>query len=140
MTVDLIQASDDIDAVQLRAPWLVGFAFRCRKNGRTIRTIRSGDLLAVHVVTSQRYETLRDPDSWRLQAGAVADSISFLSGPYTAGRGAEALIYLIALTDGGHLALRIATSPGTFEDIAAKLFRSHVTNCQQRALRGKGQG
>lgn len=92
----------------------------------------------VHVVTSQRYETLRDPDIWRMQAGAVADSVSFLSGPHTAGRGAEALIYLIALTDGGHMALKIATTPGTFEDIAAKLFRSHVTNRQQRALRGEG--
>ncbi|MFV1876819.1 hypothetical protein [Nioella sp.] len=136
MPVDLIKASLEIDAVRLRAPWLTGFAFHCVKGRSRLRVIRAGDIAWVHVMTGPQLDACPDLAKLVRDVPAPGDGVSFLSGPHVAGRDAHELAYLITLSDGEWFAVRISTSPGSMEDVGAKMFRTHVTAQQHRAATG----
>jgi len=133
MSVDLIKASQPFDAVKLRAPWLMGFAFHCFEGRNRLRVIRAGDIAWVHVMTGPQLDAC--PDLAKLARGSAApdNGASFLSGPHVAGRDAHKLAFLIVLSDGEWIVVRVSTSPGSVEDVGAKIFRTHVTAQQQRA-------
>lgn len=132
MTVALLQSSQGYDAIKLAAPWLMGFELRCRKAGRVVRKIRSRDIAHVRVMSAAEF----DKSDRRCTPEAQDSGVSFLSGPHLAGRDSQDLVYLLELTDGAQLMIRIATAPGSVEDVGAKMFRSFVTAQQQRAQRG----
>ncbi|WP_146636246.1 hypothetical protein [Nioella nitratireducens] len=136
MPVDVLQSSKGYDRVRLGCPWLMGFALRCQTGGQTARTIRSGDIGHVHVVTQAVFDAQRGSTQWVRSQAHLGESVSFLSGPHLAGRDSASLVFLIVLEDAEHLALRIATAPGSFEDAGFKMFRSFVTAQQQRAAQG----
>ncbi len=129
MPVELLQSSKGYDDIRLGCPWLMGFAFHCRSGGRTVRKIRSGDIRDVRATLASARNA---GGLWR---EGPEDEVSFLSGPHLAGRDSDSLVFLITLEDGERLVLRIATAPGTFEDVGAKMFRSFVTAQQQLAAR-----
>ena len=136
MPVRLIKASQQIDAIKLRAPWVMGFAFHCYEGRKRLRVIKAGDIARVHVMATAQLDACPDLAQLARDAAAPGDGVRFLSGPHLAGRDAHNLAYLITLSDGEWLAVMISTNPGSLEDVGAKMFRSHVTAQQQRAATG----